>query len=63
MSFEAKYPGLCAYGDDIEPGDVCTFTDDEAIAHVECESLDGPANIHAPKVCTTCQLDHAGECF
>ncbi|QBI97303.1 hypothetical protein KD930_gp59 [Mycobacterium phage Kevin1] len=63
MSFEARYPGACAYGDRITPGDLCTYTDDDEIAHVECKALDGAANVHASNACPTRQLDHAGECF
>lgn len=66
VSFTAKYSGACAYGDRIEPGDQCTYTDDDEIAHAECDQLDGPANIHqapAPFVCPKCRLTHAGECF
>lgn len=66
MSFTAKYSGECAYGDRIEPGDQCVYTDDDEIAHHECAQLNGPTNIHQPKtsaVCPKCQLAHAGECF
>lgn len=42
MSFEARYPGACAYGDRIKPGDMCTYTDDDELAHAECVAVDGP---------------------
>lgn len=61
MSFAAKYPGVCAYGDRIEPGDMCCYTDDE-IAHVECDQLDGATNIHTETPCPDCNLVHAGRC-
>lgn len=66
MSFQAQYPGHCWYGDEIEPGDLCAYTDEDEIAHVECDQLNGPANIHAPKpvaTCPQCHIQHAGECF
>lgn len=58
MTFEAKYPGMCAYGDRIEPGDVCTYVDGE-IAHTEC---DAGYDLRTPKVCPDCHLEHAGGC-
>ncbi|WP_454232058.1 hypothetical protein [Mycolicibacterium fortuitum] len=63
MSFEAKYPGPCAYGDDIEPGDLCTFDEDENIAHVSCPAKDATDQPDWSSVCQKCFLDHAGECF
>lgn len=63
MTFEAKYPGRCACGDPIDPGDLCTYTEDDEIAHAECNLLDGPTNIHAAETpCPDCHLVHAGGC-
>lgn len=65
MAFEARYGGECAYGDRIQPGDSCVYTDDDEIAHAECDHLEGvPPNIHADgPVCQSCFTIHRGECI
>lgn len=62
--FEARYPGVCAYGDRIHEGDRCCYVDDE-IAHIECAAFDAPppASVSTETVCPECQLAHRGECF
>jgi hypothetical protein len=63
MSFEARYPGRCAFGDRIQVGDLCVYSDDE-LAHVECDRLQGAATIHAdPPLCEFCFTIHRGECI
>ncbi|BBY78916.1 hypothetical protein H7I53_18110 [Mycolicibacterium pulveris] len=63
MSFAAKYPGVCAYGDRIEPGELVEYVDDELV-HVNCDVPSLPNDRDdLTKVCRTCFTIHAGECL
>ncbi len=64
MTFEARYHGSCAFGDHINPGDVCTYTEDDEIAHAGCAVEDVIAVASARStVCGSCSMVHAGECL
>ena len=63
MSFEAKYPGRCAAGDRIAPGELVKY-DDEELVHVNCEVPSLPnARDDLGTVCRTCWTIHAGGCL
>jgi hypothetical protein len=61
MPFTARYQGRCFIcGGRIEPGDSATFTDDDELAHPDCEDVGEPP----PKPpCPRCWMVHAGECL
>lgn len=61
-TFAARYPGTCADGDTIEPGDEVTYISKGVIVHAKCSGAE-----HKPsrqeKMCGKCFMLHAGECF
>jgi hypothetical protein len=60
-TFEARYPGRCAAGDPIEPGDEVAYVD-EQLVHADC--ADSPASPTAAEtVCPSCWTVHRGECL
>lgn len=64
MKFQAKYPGRCAHGDRIHPGEWVDWDEDHdgQLAHVTC--ID-PELAHQPRqlACRDCWTIHAGACL
>ena len=63
MTFIAKYKGVCAEGDRIEPGQECDYTTDHQPVHVDCSVGSTPKVSRAARHCERCFLVHTGECF
>jgi hypothetical protein len=78
-TFEARYPGRCAAGDPIAPGDEVVYDADDHLRHVAClPYADVPAGYYVtedpdrgevlvprpdPAVCGRCWTVHRGECL
>ena len=59
--FEARYPGTCGTCEDrIHVGDMITYSDEDAVVHVDCESSARPER--KAEVCTVCWLTKPCDC-
>lgn len=66
QTFTARYPGRCAEcSRAVIPGDEATRLSDGSIVHADCDAVPSslPKGARMPKLCGTCQLEHAGECW
>lgn len=63
MTFVAKYRGVCAEGDRVEPGQEVDYTVAGDLVHVDCSSSAAPKVSRAARHCERCFLVHTGECF
>ncbi|WP_245906332.1 hypothetical protein [Mycolicibacterium palauense] len=63
MSFEARYPGTCGYGDRINPGDLVDYDDENELVHAECSAVEGAAYVNNVAACPDCWTVHRGDCL
>lgn len=65
-TFAARYGGTCAACDDaIEVDDEVRYDADDQLVHDECgtaRSVPRRQPISPPRTCSTCGLQHVGEC-
>lgn len=64
-AFNARFPGRCAAGDSINIGDLVQYDADDELIHLDCIGTP-PADDNTPRrnerLCTECNMVHAGEC-
>lgn len=64
-TFTARHRGRCAECPNrINPGDEATRLSDGSVAHADCDGAASslPKGARMPKLCTSCWLEHNGEC-
>lgn len=55
MAFEARYPGRCANGDRIEPGQQVRYDEDRQLVHIDCD--DAAPEVARGPVCMSCFME------